>query len=214
MWVRLKSIQYVDVNGKLETRYPGDWVSVGKQTANLWISQGAAETTGDQTKAQAAQLMGQSAGVVVRGDPDQAKKLLSNCATLEFLQGSPELPYEKNLLWNMAVPLRPELVPAGMLILDTWQMAIPLADYKRLAVHTGTEDEREKTKQIVHDLRIPLYHPDMIFAKRCPETEKVIDLWWKDVMDGSNPELALLRAIYIVKPFILALPVTWIGADA
>ena len=39
VWVKLKTIQHVEVQGKIKSYNPGDWVHVGRQTAERWIAQ-------------------------------------------------------------------------------------------------------------------------------------------------------------------------------
>ena len=50
-----------------------------------------------------------------------------------------------------------------------------------------------------------MYDTRLIFARNEPEIVKLFDLWQKE----GGGVLAFLRAVYTVKPFILALPSTW-----
>jgi len=102
------------------------------------------------------------------------------------------------------------MIPVGVSLLDKWQVAAPLWDYEKLACHVANEPAREATKAIIHDLRVPLYDTSLIFVKRCGDTERLIEAWdWS--ADGDEDRLAFLRALYEVKPLILALPITWTG---
>ena len=43
MWVRLRVRKNIQVQGKMKSFAPGDWVEVGKQTALEWIAKDEAE---------------------------------------------------------------------------------------------------------------------------------------------------------------------------
>ena len=118
-----------------------------------------------------------------------------------------DLPYPQTLLWHPSLRLRGEMVPVGFHLLNTWQIAAPLWDYRELACHIADEGDKERTEALVGDLRVPLYDTRLMFVKRCGDTQELIDCW-KEEGEGK---LAFLRALYQVKPLILALPITWKG---
>ena len=210
MWVQLKSLKHIEVQGEMKTYRPGDWVDVGKQTALLWISEGSAWVP----EGKAADLMGANCGVLVLGNETRAKEALGDyVGKIEIKTGSKlQLPWPKTLIYNPDIRLRKELVPVGFHLLDVWQAAIPLWDYNKLASDQGEEDDRGRTAAVVHDLRVPLYSPHLLFLRRCGDTQRLVDVWEKERARGDD-RFALLRAIYIVKPFVLALPTTWIFKD-
>lgn len=211
MWVQLKSAKHIEVQGKMRAYRPGDWVDVGKQTALLWISEGAAWVP----EGKAANLMGADCGVFVWGDLGRGEIALGDyVGKIEIRAGSPpHLVWSKTLLYNPSLRLRKELVPIGFHLLDTWQVAAPLWDYKKLASDQGDETDQARTLAVVRDLRVPLFSPDLIFIRRCGDTERLLKTWHKEQADGGDLRFSLLRAIYRVKPLILALPTTWIGKD-
>jgi hypothetical protein len=94
-------------------------------------------------------------------------------------------------------------------LLDRWQLAVPLIDYTTLACNVGSEEERQCTKQIIHDLRVPLYDTRMIFVKRSPDTTALIREWREECKPGDDERLAFLRVMYRRCPFVLPLPATW-----
>lgn len=208
MWIQLKALKHIEVQGRLRTYRAGDWVNVGKQAARMWISQDEAHIP----QGQATQILDESCGVYIWGDYASGKKALGDYAgSLEMTAGDmPEVCWDKTLIYNPRQRLRKELVPIGFHLLGTWEMAIPLWDYDELACHVGTQEEQENTKSIIRDLRVPLYSPDLVFARECPNAKKVVQQWQDD---NGDTRLSLLRAIYTVKPFILALPTTWIWKD-
>lgn len=208
MWIQLKALKHIEVQGKLRTYHIGDWVNVGKQAARMWISQGDAHIP----QGQATRILDESCGVYIWGNYASGEKALGDYAgSLEMIAGdTPDVRWNKTLIYNPRQRLRKELLPIGFHLLDTWEMAIPLWDYKELACHVGTQEEQENTRSAIRDLRVPLYSPDLVFARKCPNVEKVIRQWQDG---GGDTRLSLLRAIYAVKPFILALPTTWLWKD-
>ena len=212
MWVQLKSVQHISERGVQRTRYPGDWVDIGKQTAMLWVGKGLAVVPSlEVTQA----LMADGAGVLVRGNVEQARILLEAYRqTLAIETGEPRAAYNRTLIWNTDLHLRLELVPVGMGLLEKWEIACPILSYERLAVHTAAHDEREKTRQVVRDLRVPLYDTRLIFVRRTPDTTRLFDLWQAELSEGADEQHSFLRALYTVKPFVLALPTTWTDSHA
>ena len=168
-----------------------------------WLADGTARVPSQRI----TELMTKDFGVYIRGrKPDDFEYSDSKLGVTEG-EGL-DLPYPMTLLWNPKLRLRGELVPVGFHLLNTWQVAAPLWDYKELACHVGTDDDRECTQDVVRDLRMPLYDTRLIFVKRCGDTKALIDTWREEEGDEKH---AFLRALYKVKPLILALPVTWKG---
>ena len=223
MWVQLKSIKRIEVQGKLRTYKQGDWVDVGKQTALLWISEGSAWIP----EGAAVDLMGADCGVFLFGEytPEQMSGVLGDYAGKVEAQcglwpddpstGSGQgLPWSKTLLYNPLLRMRKELTPVGFHLLDTWQVVAPLWYYDKLAADQGTDEDRELTAAVCHDLRVPLYSPDLVFVRRCGDTERFVADWGADDRkNGGDRRFSLLRALYRCKPLVLAVPTTWIGKD-
>lgn len=204
MWVKLKVIKYLDIRGKSAKYQPGDWVKVPSNQGRLWISQGDAEIPGGAVD----QLVEKVSGVIFTGSAEAAKKLVAPYK-LTGTEGEPALKFQKTLWLDGSVPVRPEFIPVGFSLLDKWQVAIPLYSYDVLASNVGTEEEQVATKAVIRDLRVPLYDTRLVFIRRDPETEFLVELYTGHLKDGVNALHALLRAIYQAKPFILALPATW-----
>lgn len=212
MWVQLRSIQYFTENGKQVTKYPGDWVNVGKQQARLWLSRGDAVLPGGNGH---AEITSEESGIVVTGSVEFARRTLEVYGDqLQIEETEPTLIYEHTMIWDTSLHIQREMVPVGFSFLDTWQLAVPLWDYTQLAVSVGKPDERDRTAEVIRDLRVPLYDTRLMFVKRCPDTVKLFDLWLSDVEDGEDVKLSFLRALYKVKPYVLALPVTWTDVNA
>lgn len=208
MWVQLKSIQYVkDENGRQTTRHPGDWVNVGKQTALLWQARGDAEIPQGTVY---RHLTVPGSGVLVRGDIEAARQRLRGYqARIEIEEGAPRLPFKYTVIYTPSALLRQDLVPVGLSFLDTWQLAVPMWDYEELALNAGTDADRQRTQEAIRDLRVPMYDTRLMFVRQCEDTERLIAAWRSEMAGGGDERLAFLRALYAIKPLILALPMTW-----
>ena len=197
--------------------YSGDWVDVGRQQALLWISRGEAHLPNHGKYTQL--VVGAAAGVVVvslEGDRDQLKAAASAALSpypdlaIEVLH-SPGLPFENNVVWQIGLNLRPELVPLGLALLETWQVCAPIWDYERLACHEGSEEDRALTAKVLPDMRMPLFNTRLLFVKRDADTERLFWKWAKEYEAGGDEKHAFLRALYSCPLLLLALPVTWAG---
>ena len=213
MWVKLKSNYKIEKGGKMAQRVAGDWIKVGKQEAGLLIAQNRAELPGQDVIREFAGG-GKDAGILALGSPVAAALVLEELKgklNVKYGDESPWLPWAKTIIWDTSVILRTEMIPTGLGLLDTWQIAMPLWDKYSLAIHEGDEDDRAQTKAIVRDLRVPLYDTRLIYARECDETKQLFAQWSTEREKGASTRLAFLRAFYQVKPLMLALPITWTG---
>lgn len=212
MWIRLLAVKFIEVQGKLTRHNPGDWVSIGKQTALGWIAANDAEIP----PSEAHTLLGTECGIVALGPvTDPMKDLLRTQydGALSLTSAvAPCLPFERTLIWDPSLALRPELLPAGFALLAKWQVAVPLCDYDILAANIGTWEDRAQTKTLMHNLQVMVYDPRLVFVQRCADTQRVIDAWAEETEKGDDARLAFLRAVYRTVPIINALPMTWTGA--
>lgn len=210
MWIKLLAIKQIDVHGVKHTRHPGDWVDIGKQTARRWIAASEAEVPSMKK----AGLIEDDAGAVVRGDVVMGSLLLAKYAEgMTVVEAEHELaiPFARTLFFKSPAPVRPELFPIGFHLLETWEVVVPLWNYDVLACHVGTDEERKRTEAIIHDLRVLLYDTRLMFMRDCGNAKRLLKTWMLEKQSGDDERLAFLRALYQVKPFVLALPTTWLG---
>lgn len=219
MWVQLKSIKHIEVAGQMRTYRPGDWVDVGKQTALQWLALGDAWTP----ELDVAEFMDTGdAGILCVGAEGEggpaAQTAVSaysqHLGTAVGALGDGLLRWSKTLIWDGLVPIRVELLPVGFGLLDTWQVACPLVSYETLACDLGEDGDKARTRAVVHDLRVPLYHPGMVFVKRCQDTEYLVDAWREERVGSGGRFHSFLRAVYRARPLILALPMSWLDRGA
>lgn len=201
VWLQLRQIHYVEKQGIQITLFPGDWWEFGSQEAAKLVGMGAAWQPSAEIKIPAGcGLMAR--GVVVGSYMDRV---------LEHVSERDHLPFPRTLFWDTSLRPRAELLGVGFRLLDNWQVAAPIWDYDQLAQHVGTPDDREKTKAVVRDLRVPVYDTRLIFFRRCLETQELYGRWLEERAGGGDEKLAFLRAVYLVKPLICALPASWGG---
>ncbi len=203
MWVRLKSVQYISRHGKQVTCYPGGWVEGGKQLALSWLATDQAERP-DLPNLEI--IVG--CGVVAR--EADTRMIKSRLPGLDVVSGESTLAFERSLLWDPAANFRVELATAGFEMLKTWEVAVPLASYEVLARDIGDEEERASTRAVIRDLRVPFYEPRVLFVRRCRAARELLVAWREEGEAGGDGRLAFLRALYRVKPLVLALPTTWV----
>jgi len=205
VWIQLARPKRISLQGVSKDYYPGDWVAVGKQMAQAWIAAGDAVVPFPQ--AMTAEEPAGTAGVMVFNGQASYEADVG----VPFLWGKDakrELLWEKTIWWDMAAPVQRHFFAIGFKFLDKWQVACPLWDYRELASGEGTEAERERTRAVIRELRVPMYDTRLLFMRRCHETRTLVELWDAE-SNGQLDKLSFLRALYQVKPLTLALPVTW-----
>jgi len=114
------------------------------------------------------------------------------------------------LLWHPAAALCLAEWEPVLKWLAHWEVAVPLRQYTKLAEAYGTEEERTTTAAVIHDLRQPVYDSRVVLLRSCPRALRLIKTWVAEMSDTGDDDLALLRAIWQVKPLLLALPMGWV----
>jgi len=128
--------------------------------------------------------------------------------------GSAQPPYPRTLFLRGDVPVRLTLLPVGYQLLDRWEMVVPLYSYDTLASQIGSETDRERTKAVIRDLRVPVYDPRLMFLRRCRNVEALMGQWVQELREGGDEKLAFMRAMYRVKPQLCAVPASWTDPHA
>ncbi len=210
-WVKLTALYQVEQGGKLVTKHPGDWVKVGWQEAQMMIAKNQAVLPGQDAIKEF--VGGGDVGILVMGSANAAAPMLEDLKDKVGIKynDAPMLPWAKTIVWNPLTRLRVELIPSGLGLLGTWEVAMPLYDKYVTATQEGTTEDRERTAKIIRDLRVPMYDTRLIYARNCDGTMRLFEQWRAERKDGGNDRLAFLRAFYQVKPYMLALPITWTG---
>ncbi len=202
-------------DGRLRQYHAGDWVQIeNKKIALLWIANSEAVASG----AELSNILPVDSGLLITGDAPTPlrQQILETFSTLNIEVGEPSVPFSRTIIWNTRTSITHALFAVGLNRIsppNRWQVSIPLYDYKAIAQQLGDEDDRARTQAIIHDLRVPYYQTDIIFLRRSQTTRDLIELWAEECKHG-NEKLAWLRAVYQIKPYLEALPVTWWRKDA
>lgn len=158
--------------------------------------------------------MGLTRGVVIhQGDAGAPSALIesraraAHCAVV--VQAGWGLSFDRCLFVSSGMRLEPELIEAGMRWLARWDVAAALMGPGYLAGNVGSGAERARTLELVRDLRVPMYDPDILFVARNESGERLLEAYQEE---GEGPQ-GFLRALYRTKPRILALPRQWILRD-
>ena len=127
-----------------------------------------------------------------------------------------EMPAERTLFVAPGVNVPYNLLDVGFHFLERWEAAAPLWRYGRLAADLGDSRDRERTRPLVKDLRVPIYGHELLFVRDCAGGRQLLEAWREECNGGDVPlqrgdeRLAFLRALCRVKPIFLALPRSWL----
>jgi hypothetical protein len=205
VWVWAKTIIRIEENGTLRTVHPGDWCQVGRQQAKELLANDQVKIL-NPTVLQTVQDL-TDCTILLKGIINESQR--GHIAAkfpgvpVEAWQGYPAN-QGRFLVWDMTAQLKEDLILTGFSLLNKWQLAVPLLGFDILADKVGTPDEQVETKAVIHDLRVPVYNPRVMFVRQCRETRQLFDAW----QDGS--ELGFLRTLYQARPIVNALPPSWI----
>lgn len=200
VWVKLLSP--IELSGQLVPA--GDWLPMTRPEAKQRLIRGQIEIPRPDVL-QTVQELTDCAFVLIGANQQLKQKirtLYPGVPIVSYTKGCPE--YGRFLLWDISAKLRLDLILVGFQLLKKWQLAVPLGDYNTLAEDIGTEKGRREAKEIVKDLRVPIYDSRVMFVRQCPETRNLFDLW------GGGGQLKFLEALYQSRPIVNALPPIWI----
>lgn len=212
-WVKaLKPVARYDLHGGYHVYQPGDWFECNNQEMRALLAERKIEVA--QQIIRNELLTNECAVVITGGDLQQARAFIASYLTAVFT-GPPHFPAgSKSVLWwNAEAPLRLDLMPLGFYRVSAgWQIAAPLWRYNdALARDIGTDEARQRTEEVIHDLRVPVFDTRLIFIRRDDETERLLELWMQERATFDDDKLCFMRALYAVKPLVCALPVTWVS---
>ncbi len=204
MWVELTANHRVSTGGKYKDYHAGDRIYVSQFHAMQWINAGMAIPV--ERVLITTEIPSGTCGIVTP-DVESVKSVVKDKAPV-IVPGSAI--FQRTLYLDSASHFRLDLLGAGFKIIEKWQCAAPLWSYTELAASVGTEEEQNRTRAIIKDLRVPMYDTRVLFVRDCKDTRKLMALWKKEQEAGGDKRLAFLRALYQVKPTICALPTVWV----
>lgn len=202
VWVQLTQPIHLEERGRMVQKHPGDWILVGRQYARQLVVDGKALSPFPETTV--VEEPEGTVGIMVfgKGDaPDIGIEVAHDAAW--------EMRWHKTAFFDVGAKVNPVFFAIGFGLINQWELAVPLWDYRHLARDEDTvQEELEYTARVVRDLRVPLYDVRLVFARRCEATRRLFEAWEEE---GGDTRLSFLRALYRTKPLILSLPCTWTG---
>lgn len=148
-----------------------------------------------------------------REDPDRRARAKASAAGLAMVVAEDWIPRWPRTLFvapTAAVPW--DLVAFGFRLLERWDAAAPFSRSPLLAQDLGSQAERDATRAVVGDLRIPVYSTELLFVRADGEGQALLQAWRDDC--GGEPHLAFLRALARTKPRLCVLPRVWLAEQA
>ena len=209
-WVQaIKLITRVEQNSKRSTYYPGDWF----QARNLEIKKrlAAGEIAIFENSGNAKIFEPNECGIVTYIANLKLPKLGASAADLSMtISSEPSIPYMYTFYYTGG-KFREEMLPLAFDLLKIWHMAIPIESFDIIASSIGTMEDRKYTKEVIGDLRVPVYDIRQICFRKCAETFALVEAWQLECnrFKEGDSRLAFLRALYTNPLLILALPPSW-----
>lgn len=213
-WVRAKRVlSRYGLDGGYHTYHPGDWFTANGQEIRELFGRGMIDST-PQVLREEFGLQG--AGVLALGENVPLPGLDAYGIAFQCAERL-ALPWGLTVLWSPHAHLTTPGVALGLTRIApapgtmSFEMAVALQSDTRMAGDVGTQAERDKTLALLGDLRLPLYDTGVIWVRKTPATEEVIQLWQEELDAGADPTHAFLRTIYTHPLLLCTLPADWIG---
>ncbi|NUM47599.1 MAG: hypothetical protein HUU38_23090 [Anaerolineales bacterium] len=154
--------------------------------------------------------MTRDCGILLLGQDDSIKGRARQVGVQVELGAGPDLCFEKTLIVAPGTRVPWHLLEAAWKLLDRWDAAVPLWQYTVTAETIGNPVDRDRTRAVIRDLRVLLHATELLFIRANEAGRALAEKWSEDVQDGGDPRLAFLRALYLVKPHLYVLPVSWL----
>lgn len=207
MWVKL-SVSKI-INHKRYSK--GEWVDVSADLATSWIANDHAESLNIDS------LLNEEGLGVVYPPSGTSKKPILPFKKVTLAEGHIKPLFPRSLLLNAPYSIMdkdsPDLLRnAGRFalcfeLLKKWDVVLILASFDRNASKAGDAAEREYTRGIIHDLRVPYYQSCAIGVQDNSAGKEFCEALSEEQERGRI--LAPLRAFYRVKPLAYFLPPNW-----
>lgn len=196
----------IEKDGIMTTARPGDWAQVGKHDAKRWMADGKCEIHKLDAREAVQNLADCAVSLYGNGMGQVQVAINQRYPSLDVVSGKGFIA-RRMMFLDTSARIKPEMIMVGLGLLQAgWQIVVPLEDYDVLARDVGSEEDRARTEEMIHDLRVPVYDPRLIFARRCEAAKDLLATWEEE----GGDELAFLRALHRVKPLVNALPPFWI----
>lgn len=218
-WVRVVHTVSYDKDGVAEIAYPGDWVEIGKHQARRWLAQGRVEIPRPDRREAFVDF--ERSGVVVRSESQPSLLGFGDLSTrLPFVFGPlQDIPFEFTMIWEPSLSVTSRGVEVGLSRCresgsEGWELLAMLVDEMTMAADVGGEEERARSELVIHDLRVPVYEPRLIWVHKSLATERFVQAWASELGEGAEEHHAFLRALYQSGVVVRALPSNWQALQA
>lgn len=151
-------------------------------------------------------------GIMMRGSVE-ISRAAKNMGWQMMMGESDELLWDQTLFISPPVNVPWDLLDVGFGFLDAWECAAPVWRYDTLVSDIAKGEDVKRTRALLHDLRVPLYAHELLFVRDCENSRTLLSTWRSETaaVPGGDAHIAFLRALYIVKPYFLALPRSWLS---
>jgi len=151
-------------------------------------------------------------GILLIGDHQKDIESRAKSSGLGFMVSDEyDLPFQKTLILESGTRVPWDLLPSAWNFLNRWDMATPLWKYGKTARDIGTKEEREITRELTLDLRVLVYSHELLFVRKNKTGAAFLESWLGEIARGPEKRLAFLRALFLIKPKLCALPVSWLA---
>ena len=109
------------------------------------------------------------------------------------------------------VSVAPKDIEAGFRWLENWDVLMPIKSYELLAqdfIHEGCSTS--DTLTLIRDGRQMVYDERVTFARLGSSADALFVVRDEETCEDDDCPLPMLRAIWIAKPLLLALPESWV----
>jgi len=206
MLVQMLTTQKLDRAGEVKTLRPGDFVNISRALAELWVREKKARSATNSDSVDPAVFA--DAGFLLCGEAVGSDYFAQSGVPVAS-ESADCLPFPKTIRVSSKNFLDWERLACGVKLLNTWDCAIPLFPPSLLAAQVGEEQQRDQALAVLHDLRIPVYDPALMFLKQGGPCTALLYAWREEQERVGDQVLALLCALYRTPLFLCPLPSTW-----
>jgi hypothetical protein len=158
--------------------------------------------------------MGKGKGIVLSGPDKTIEAQARNKGLGIVVDPSLPLAFDKTLFVEPGTEIPWDLLPAAWHFLERWDAAVPLWRYGKTAADLGSKEERAQTQAVIRDLRVLVHSVELLFVRNNEDGQALMAAYREELGENGDKRLSFLRALYLVKPRLCVLPVTWLAKVA
>lgn len=216
-----QKIRLRDEHGQPIVYHAGDHFSIrNKQKARELVAGGRAIMPGTEEAKTAVIGDLSDAGIVVRnGGESVAGHIIAQYEALRVqVSEFPALPFNRTLILDAVFPMLPQRCVLGLARVEqlekqaiAWEAAAMLQGHDVLVSSEGSAEDREGTKELIGDLRLPVYQPAAVWLRKTRATDAFVQAWADELKKGTGEIHAMTRALYTNRIILCTLPQGWLA---